>query len=277
MAHFIEKLNAAASRNDSLLCVGLDPALEKLPAHFAELSEPYYEFGKAVVDATHDLVCAYKPQIAYYAAQSAEAELLATIAYIRDNYPHLPVILDSKRGDIGATAEQYAQEAFDRYQADAVTLNPYMGFDCAEPFTKRAEKGAIFLCRTSNPGAADFQELDINGSKLYELVAEQIANEWNQNNNCCLVVGATAPEQIARVRRIVGDMPLLVPGVGAQGGDVEQIVKAGQTADGYGLVINASRSIIYASTGSDFAEATRLAALNLRDEINLHRSAAVAS
>ena len=274
MGNFIEDLRAAASRHDSLLCVGLDPSLEKLPSQFNKLSHPYFEFGKAIVDATHDMVCAYKPQIAYYAARSAESELLETIRYIKENHPHIPIILDSKRGDIGATAEQYAIEAFDRFQADAVTLNPYMGLDCAEPFLKRADKGAIFLCRTSNPGAADFQELELDGRKLYEHVAGQIAGDWNYNHNCCLVVGATAPEQIARVRAIVGDMPLLVPGVGAQGGDVQQIIASGQAADGYGLVINASRSIIYASNGADFSHAVRAAARKLRDEINQCRASA---
>ncbi len=272
MSQFIDNLNAAVKRNNSLLCVGIDPALGKMPPQFSAFEQPFFAFGKAIVDATHDLVCAYKPQIAYYASHSAESELEATVAYIKANYPYIPVILDSKRGDIGATAEQYAQEAFDRYSADAVTLNPYMGSDCAAPFLERADKGAIFLCRTSNSGAADFQELEIDGSKLYEHVASRIANDWNQHRNCCLVVGATAPEQIARVRRIVGDMPLLVPGVGAQGGDVEQIVKAGQTADGAGLIINASRSIIYASAGSDCAEAARQAALSLRDQINQYRA-----
>ncbi len=268
---FTEKLAAAWRANNSLICVGLDPDLARLPAHLPKSADGILSFNRAIVDATHDLVCAYKPQIAYFAAHQAEDALLGTIEHIRKNYPAIPVILDSKRGDIGSTAEQYAAEAFERYGADAVTINPYMGYDSAEPFLRHADKGVVVLCRTSNPGAADFQDLDVGGRPLFEVVAENVATKWNGNGNCMLVVGATWPEQMARVRAIVGDMPFLVPGVGAQGGDVEKLVRAGRTADGTGLVINSSRGILYASKGMDFAEAARAEAIKLRDLVNIYR------
>jgi orotidine-5'-phosphate decarboxylase len=268
---FIEKLTAAWASQDSLLCVGLDPDLARLPAHLPKTPAGVLEFNRAIIDATHDLVCAYKPQIAYFAALSAEAQLLATIEYIHSVCPQVPVILDAKRGDIGSTAEQYAVEVFDRYAADAVTINPYMGHDSAEPFLRRADRGVILLCRTSNNGAADVQDLLVEGQPLYERVAAMIAQRWNVHGNCALVLGATWPAQMARVRALVGDLPFLVPGVGAQGGDVEQLVRAGQTADGTGLIVNSSRGILYASNGSDFAAAARAEALKLRDLINRFR------
>lgn len=268
---FAEKLAAAWAANDSLICVGLDPDLQRLPAHLSRDAAGILAFNCAIIDATHDLVCAYKPQIAYFAACGAEDALQASIDYIRRNYPAIPVILDAKRGDIGSTAEQYAAEAFERYAADAVTINPYMGHDSAEPFLRRADKGVVILCRTSNPGAADFQDLDVGGRPLYEIVAENVARKWNANNNCMLVLGATWPEQVARVRALVGDLPFLVPGVGAQGGDVEKLVRAGRTADGTGLVINSSRAILYAGSGEDFAEAARNEARKLRDLVNRYR------
>jgi orotidine-5'-phosphate decarboxylase len=186
-------------------------------------------------------------------------------------YPHIPVILDAKRGDIGSTADQYALEAFARYQADAVTVNPYLGGDSITPFTRYADKGVVILCRTSNPGAQDLQDLDIDGRPLYVHLASKVANEWNANGNCLLVVGATWPEQMQRVRAMVGDMPLLVPGVGAQGGDVKALVTAGKTTDGTGLIISSSRAVLYASSGDDFAQAARRVAQASRDEINLYR------
>ncbi|RBP53808.1 orotidine-5'-phosphate decarboxylase [Arenicella xantha] len=268
---FIEKLEARWEQTNSLLCVGLDPTLKRIPAHLQEHSEPIYQFCRAIVDATHDLVCAYKPQIAYFAGLTAEDQLQKTIDYIRYNYPHIPVILDSKRGDIGSTAEMYAAEAFDRYQAHAVTVNPYMGRDSAQPFLDRADKGTILLCRTSNPGAGDLQDLDVGGLPLYEKLAGMITNEWNTNNNCSLVVGATWPEQMARLREITGDMPFLVPGVGAQGGDVKALVEAGQRRDGKGLMINSSRGVIYAGNGYDFMDKAREVAIETRDLINQYR------
>ncbi len=269
--NFIAKLRAAWTSSNSLLCVGLDPDPAKLPVRLRGRQQAIFEFNKAIIDATHDLVCAYKPQIAYFAAQSAEDQLLQTMEYLRTQYPHIPVILDAKRGDIGSTADQYALEAFTRYQADAVTVNPYLGGDSITPFTRYADKGVVILCRTSNPGAQDLQDLSIDGQPLYVHLASKVANEWNANGNCLLVVGATWPEQMQRVRGVVGDMPFLVPGVGAQGGDVKALVTAGKTADGTGLVISSSRAVLYASSGDDFAQAARRVALASRDEINLYR------
>jgi orotidine-5'-phosphate decarboxylase len=268
---FIEKLKSAWSSQRSLVCVGLDPDLARLPAHLPKTPAGVLEFNRAIIDATHDLVCAYKPQIAYFAAISAEQQLLATIEHIRRVCPHVPVILDAKRGDIGSTAEQYANEAFVRYAADAVTVNPYLGRDSVEPFLRHADRGVILLCRTSNSGAADLQDLIVEGQPLYERLATMIAHTWNVHGNCALVLGATWPAQMARIRSLVGDMPFLVPGVGAQGGDVEQLVGSGQTADGSGLIINSSRGILYASGGPDFAAAARAETLTLRDTINRFR------
>ncbi len=271
MSAFIRQLQASWERSDSLVCVGLDPEIERFPAAVAEHASPIFQFNRAIVDATADLVCAYKPQFAHYAAYEAEDQLERTIEYIHRNHPGVPVILDSKRGDVGNTAERYAIEAFERYGADAVTVNPYLGGDSLEPFLKREDKGVIILCRTSNPGARDLQDLDVGGRKLYHKVAELAAQGWNSRGNCLLVVGATYPRELAEVREIAGNMPFLVPGVGAQGGDVDQAVRSGQTADGTGLIISSSRSILYASNGEDFAGAARKATLTLREQINLSR------
>jgi orotidine-5'-phosphate decarboxylase len=268
---FIAKLKARWQAANSLLCVGLDPDPARLPQSLRGRPEALFEFGRAIIDATHDLACAFKPQIAYYAAQRAEEQLRRTIDHLRRHYPDIPVILDAKRGDIGSTAEQYALEAFERYGADAVTVNPYLGGDSIAPFTRYRDKGVVILCRTSNPGAQDLQDLEIGGEPLYARLARQVAREWNANGNCLLVVGATWPEQMRRVRELVGDMPFLVPGVGAQGGDVQALVGAGRTADGTGLIVNSSRGILYASGAADFAQAARTAALSLRDEINRYR------
>lgn len=264
MKGFIAQLAAAWRRNDSLLCIGLDPEPERLSA-------PIFEFNKAIIDATADLVCAYKPQFAHYAAHRAEGDLERTIEYIHRACPDLPVILDAKRGDVGNTAERYAAEAFTRYGADALTVNPYLGGDALEPFLRHEAKGVVILCRTSNVGARDIQDLQSGGRPLFHVIAELAAQRWNTRGNCMLVVGATYPQELAQVRRLVGDMPLLVPGVGAQGGDVVQVVLNGQTAAGTGLVISSSRAILYASPGKDFATAARAAALTLRDRINAHR------
>ena len=272
MSAFIEQLQRGGwDANDSLVCVGLDPEIERFPPHVAESASPIFQFNKAIVDATADLVCAYKPQFAHYAAYEAEDQLERTIDYIHRNYPGIPVILDSKRGDVGNTAERYAIEAFERYHADAVTVNPYLGGDSLEPFLKYADKGVIVLCRTSNPGAVDLQDLEVSGRRLFHVVADLAARRWNSRGNCLLVVGATYPRELAEVREIVGNMPLLVPGVGAQGGDVTQVVENGQTAAGAGLVISSSRGILYASAGEDFASAARDAAQKLRDQINASR------
>ncbi len=268
---FTQMLAAAWQKNNSLLCVGLDPDPAKFPAHLKGRDDAIFEFCKAIVDATADLVCAFKPQIAYFAARRAEDQLEALIAHIHAKHPGIPVILDAKRGDIGSTAEQYAVEAFARFKADAVTVNPYMGRDSVDPYLAYPDKGVILLCRTSNPGGSDLQFLDVGGEKLYERVARLAANEWNTTGQIGLVVGATFPAEIARVRAIVGDMPLLVPGIGAQGGDIEATVKAGRTADGTGLMINSSRAILYAGKDEDFAAAAHKVAEETRAAINLHR------
>ncbi len=270
--NYAQKLAAAWKATNSLVCVGLDPEPKKFPDQFRDAPGGIFEFNKAIIDATRDLACAYKPQFAHYAAHAAENQLEHTIDYIKATAPNAIVILDSKRGDIGSTAEQYAQEAFERYGADAVTVNPYLGRDSVEPFLKHADKGVIILCRTSNPGAKDFQDLNVGPErKLFQHVAETVAKEWNANGNCMLVVGATYPEELADIRSRVGDLPFLVPGVGAQGGDVAKVMKAGKTAASTGLVISSSRAILYASSGDDFAMAARKAAQNLRDSINAHR------
>ncbi len=254
---FQEKLTAAWSKSRSLVCVGLDPEIKRFPERLLSRPDAIFAFNKAIIDATHDIVCAYKPQFAHYAAVAAEDQLAATIDYLHDRYPNVPVILDAKRGDVGSTAEFYAVEAFERYRADAVTVNPYLGGDSIAPFTKYADKGTILLCRTSNPGGADLQEQLIDGAPLYLHVARKAATLWNGNKNLSLVVGATVPKVIADVRKAVGDMPLLVPGVGAQGGDMKATVAVGRDSNGAGLVINASRSVLYASNGDDFAHAAR--------------------
>ncbi|NKJ21485.1 MULTISPECIES: orotidine-5'-phosphate decarboxylase [unclassified Dyella] len=269
--HFMQSLQAAWHRHRSLVCVGLDPEPAKFPAHLRGDADAVFKFCAAIVDATADLACSFKPQIAHFAALRAEDALERLIAHIHARHPGVPVILDAKRGDIGSTAQHYVTEAFERYGADAVTINPYMGRDSAQPFLDRADKGVILLCHTSNPGASDLQDLDVGGRPLYQRVAEMVAREWNTHGNCALVTGATWPEQLAEVRALVGDVPLLVPGIGAQGGDVEAVVKHGRSADGTGLMISSSRAILYAGQGEDFADAARKAAQELRDGINRYR------
>lgn len=266
--NFMQALHRRWSDANSLVCVGLDPEPTKFPLHLRDQADAVFAFNRAIIDATADLVCCFKPQIAHFAALRAEDALERLIAYIHGAHPGIPVILDAKRGDIGSTACHYAMEAFDRYGADAVTVNPYLGRDSVQPFLDRGDKGVIVLCRTSNPGAGDLQDLQVDGRPLYQHVAEKVAREWNGNGNCALVVGATWPAQLREVRDVVGAMPLLVPGVGAQGGDIEALVGNGRTADGSGLIISSSRAILYASNGEDFAEAARAAALSLRDAIN---------
>jgi orotidine-5'-phosphate decarboxylase len=273
---FMQSLQQAWARNNSLVCVGLDPEPAKFPAAFHGKPDAVFEFCRAIVDATASLACAFKPQIAHFAALRAEDALERLIAHIHDKHPGVPVILDAKRGDIGSTAQHYATEAFDRFGADAVTLNPYMGRDSIQPFLDRTDKGVILLCHTSNPGAADLQDLNVHDANgvakpLYQHVAQIIARDWNTNGNCALVTGATWPKQLAEVRALIGDMPLLVPGIGAQGGDVEAVVRYGQTANHTGLMINSSRAILYASNSDNFAEAARAATQELRDTINRYR------
>jgi len=261
---FIEMLQGAQQRNGSMLCVGLDPEPTRFPLGMTSNTARIYDFCARIVDATGDLVCAFKPQIAYFAAHRAEDQLEQLMRHLRANFPHVPVILDAKRGDIGSTAEQYAREAFERYGADAVTLSPFMGFDSVQPYLKYPEKGAFLLCRTSNPGGDDLQNqrlATVTGQPLlYEHVARLANDAWNLNGQLGLVVGATYPNEIERVRDIAPTLPLLIPGVGAQGGDALATVRAGWRAKGP-IVVNSSRSILYASSGIDFAEAARAEAL----------------
>jgi orotidine-5'-phosphate decarboxylase len=271
---FTTKLANAIRQHDSLLCVGLDPDIGRFPGVLQGRSDAVFEFCRAIIDATASYACAFKPQIAYFAALAAEDQLQAICDYLNQNYPDIPIVLDAKRGDIGATAEQYAREAFERYKADAVTVNPYMGFDSIEPYLQWNEKGVIVLCRTSNPGGSDLQSLLVDGQPLYQHVARLVAQQWNRNGQCALVVGATFPQEIAEVRKIVGEMPLLVPGIGAQGGDIEATVLAGQTRDGMGMMINSSRAILYAKQvdGEGFADAAARVARETRDAINAYRN-----
>lgn len=266
--YFSQKLAIVCTQNNSLICVGLDPDPERIPQHLQDTEEPFFNFNRQIIDATADLVCAYKPQIACYSAYAAETQLFKTIAYLKDYYPHIPIIFDAKRGDIGSTAKMYAREGFVRYQADAITVNPYLGGDSLQPFLDYEDRGIFILCRTSNPDSGALQSLHVEGKMLYEKIAEKAVSEWNDNKNVGLVVGATYPQDLAKVRQIVGSMPLLVPGVGAQGGDIETVIKNGLTPKKTDLIINASRSIIYASQGNDFSSAARMAAQQLRDTVN---------
>jgi orotidine-5'-phosphate decarboxylase len=282
---FVERLSRAQRTSGGLVCVGLDPDPAKLPNDLAgdpadteefggagphcSGTAPLYAFNRRIVDATAGVAAAYKPQIAFYSALGAEEQLVQSIRYIRERAPHALVILDAKRSDIGNTAEAYAREAFDRYGADAVTVNPYMGEDSVRPFLARPDRGAILLCRTSNPGAKDFQDLLIDGLPLYRRVAERAAGHWNTHRNLMLVVGATYPREMADLRRAHPEVPFLVPGIGAQGGDLEATLAAGLDGNGAGLLINSSRGIIYAGGGS--AGAIGEAAAELHSAINRHR------
>jgi orotidine-5'-phosphate decarboxylase len=278
---FTKKLSSAWRTRNSLLCVGLDPDVSKFPADLRAEPDGIFTFCKAIVDATADAACCFKPQIAYFAALRAEDQLEALCQYIRTQHPDLPVVLDAKRGDIGATAEQYAREAFERYNADAVTVNPYMGADSVAPYMEWQDRGVIVLCRTSNPGGSDLQFMQVDGKPLYQHVARLVAEKWNRNGQCGLVVGATFPQELAEVRAIVGDMPLLVPGIGAQGGDIAATVAAGRDRDGAGMMINSSRAILYAQplpgSGETFDQAARRVAFETRDAINRERGVAAGS
>ncbi|PBS11761.1 orotidine-5'-phosphate decarboxylase [Lysobacteraceae bacterium NML93-0792] len=272
---FMQALRARWQSADTLVCVGLDPEPAKFPARFGGDADAVFAFCRDIADATAGYACAFKPQIAHFAALGAEDALQRLIAHLHAAHPGVPVILDAKRGDIGSTAQRYVAEAFERFDADAVTVNPYLGRDSVQPFLDRDDKGVVILCRTSNPGAADLQDLPIahagSTRPLYQHVAETIAREWNGHGNVSLVVGATWPGQLREVRAIVGDMPFLVPGVGAQGGDVEAVVTNAKTADGTGLMVSSSRAILYASNGDDYADAAAHEARTLRDAINRHR------
>jgi orotidine-5'-phosphate decarboxylase len=269
---FSDMLRAAQAAHDSMLCVGLDPEPSKFPADWRADASRIFDFCAAIVDATKDLACAFKPQIAYFAAQRAEDALERLIEHIHRVAPGVPVILDAKRGDIGATAEQYAREAFERYQADALTLSPFMGFDSIEPYLRWQDKGLILLCRTSNPGGSDLQSQALAaGGLLYEHIARLASGPWNAGGQLGLVVGATFPGEIARVRELAPTLPLLIPGIGAQGGDADATVRAGWR-EGGPIIVSSSRAILYASARADFAEAARRVAQATRQQLNDARS-----
>ncbi|RLJ37692.1 orotidine-5'-phosphate decarboxylase [Acidovorax sp. 106] len=273
---FIDTLRTATTQNQSMLCVGLDPEPSRFPAHMKGDASKIYDFCAAIVDATADLVCSFKPQIAYFAAYGAEDQLERLMEHMRRTAPKVPVILDAKRGDIGSTAQQYAKEAFERYGADAVTLSPFMGFDSIEPYLAYHGKGAFLLCRTSNPGGDDLQNqrlASIEGQPLvYEHIAKLAQGPWNLNGQLGLVVGATYPQEIERVRSIAPTLPLLIPGVGAQGGDAVATVRAGLRSDGP-IIVNSSRAVLYASSGDDFGAAARAEAQRTRAVLEAARSA----
>lgn len=277
---FLDMLRAAERQNNSMLCVGLDPEPAKFPGALKGDASKIYDFCAAIVEATADLVIAFKPQIAYFAAHRAEDQLEKLMAHMRKVAPQVPVILDAKRGDIGSTAEQYAKEAFERYGADAVTLSPFMGFDSVQPYLKYHGKGAFLLCRTSNPGGDDLQAqrlASVPGEPLlYEHIARLAQGPWNQNGQLGLVVGATYPAEIERVRAVAPTVPLLIPGVGAQGGDAAATVKAGwrgsATATTAPIVVNSSRAVLYASAEADYADAARRVAQQTRDILHAARA-----
>jgi orotidine-5'-phosphate decarboxylase len=253
---FLRQLDASWNASGSMLCVGLDPDPTRMPLPLDGTPNATEEFCRAIIDATADLVCAFKPQIAYFASQGAEQALERICQYVRETYPNVTLILDAKRGDIGSTAEHYAEEAFGRYGAHAVTVNPYLGTDSVAPYFEYGG-GVIALCRTSNPGGDDIQSLVADGSPIYAHVARLVADDWSTRGDCGLVVGATYPTELADVRSIAPNIPFLVPGVGAQGGDAATVVEHGASASGRGLIVNSSRAVLYASRGADFAEAAR--------------------
>ncbi len=266
---FHDQLARSWDAAGSMLCVGLDPDLARMPAPLDGLADATERFCRAIVDATADLVCAFKPQIAYFAGQREEAALERICNHIREHHPNVTLILDAKRGDIGPTAEHYAREAFGRYGAHAVTVNPYLGADSVEPYFAHGG-GVIALCRTSNPGGDDVQSLVADGRPVYAHVAEMVATRWSQLGECGLVVGATYPTELAEVRAIAPNLPILVPGVGAQGGDAATVVEHGADARRRGLIVNSSRAILYASSGADFAEAARDAAASTAARLQIH-------
>lgn len=271
---FKTKLRLSVAANNSLACIGLDSDPAKLPAKFKNSKEPQFEFNKAIIDATADLVCAFKANSAFYEAAGAHgiAQLKKTVDYIHEKHPLLPFILDAKRADIGNTNIGYTNYAFEYLDVDAITLHPYLGGEAIEPFFAYKDRGLIVLCRTSNPGAGEFQDLEVDGKKLYQIVAERVRDKWNSNGNCLLVVGATYPREMAEVRALVGDdMTFLVPGIGTQGGDIEATIRAGISSRGDGLIVHSSRDIIFASDNADFAKVARERAELLREKINLYR------
>ena len=271
---FMAKLVARWNKSNSLLCVGLDPEISKLPSEIKNNKNPLFEFNKAIIDATAEFVSVFKPNSAFYEALGSDGieQLKLTADYLKEHYPDIPIILDAKRADIGNTNNGYTSFIFDHLGMDAVTLHPYLGREALEPFLNYKEKGLIILCRTSNLGAGEFQDLQIDSKPLYQHIAKHVSEKWNKNNNCLLVVGATYPDEMKTIRDIVGsDMAFLVPGIGAQGGNVEAVMKSGLDKNKQGLIISSSRDILYASNGSDFAEASRQKAIATRYEINKYR------
>jgi len=274
---FITKLEACWKR-DNFVCVGLDSDYEQLPDVIKSgrpVEDALFHFNREMIDATHDLVCAYKPNAAFYEAQGEAGlrALINTVRYARETYPQIPVILDAKRGDIGSTNMGYVQSAFDYLGVDAITVHPYLGREALAPFLARKDKGIIVLVRTSNAGAGEFQDLSVGTEQepLYMVVARHVVQDWNRKGHCGIVVGRIDSKALRSVRAVVGDMPILIPGIGAQGGEVAATVKVGQDSRGWGMIISASRSIVFASRGSDFADAARVAAEQLRAEINGYR------
>ena len=270
---FQQKLDSSIKKNNSLVCVGLDTTIDKIPSHLRESHEALFTFNKEIIDATHAFVSTYKLNSAFYEASGEKGveQLQKTCTYIQDNYPEIPIILDAKRADIGNTNEGYISYAFSYLNVDAITLQPYLGSESLEPFLQLKDKGIIVLCRTSNPGAREFQDLVIDGRPLYQHVAENIVQNWNKNGNCMLVVGATYPNEMKIIRAIAGDMTFLVPGIGVQGGDLESTMKNGLNTKKAGLIIHSARAIIYASSGKDFAEVAAEKAKELKDKINTLR------
>jgi orotidine-5'-phosphate decarboxylase len=266
MSSVIDKYNRRAKAVNSLLCVGLDSDYERLPERFKAAESPQFAFNQWIIDQTHPYASAYKPNIAFYEArgEAGLTGLALTSAYLRDHHPDILTICDAKRADIGSTNQGYVTAIFDRLGFDAVTLNPYLGREALDPFLARADKGCVILCRTSNPGAGEFQDVESGGVPLWQIIAERVRDHWNAHGNCMLVAGATYPDELRRIREMVGEITLLVPGVGAQGGDVERTVRAGLNAAGLGLIVNSSRGIIFSDDPGDSARA-------LRDEINRFR------
>lgn len=271
--NFQQKLNKIIDKNNSLLCIGLDTDKSKIPQYLLETKDPVFEFNKTIIDNTHELACSYKLNIAYYSAEGLKGleSLIKTITYVHDRYPDIPVILDAKRADIGSTSQQYAKEVFDLLNSDAVTVNPYFGLDSIQPFLEYKDKGIIILCKTSNPGAYEFQDLLVDNEPLYIKVAKKII-EWNKKyQNCLMVVGATWPEELGKIRKIASDMFFLVPGIGTQGGHLEKTLKFGLTKDKNGLIIHVGRAIIYAGKDKDFTEKVKEQAQKYKNEINKYR------
>lgn len=271
---FQQKLDAIIQKNNSLVCVGLDSNLDKIPQFLQQEQFPLFEFNKAIIDSTHDLVCTYKLNSAFYEAEGDRGvlQLKMTCDYLKEKYPEIPILLDAKRADIGNTNNGYVSFAFEYIGSDAITLNPFPGREGLKPFLDQKDKGCIIWCKSSNPGSEEFQNLLVDKEPLYKIIARKVAGEWNTFGNCLLVVGATYPEELAEIRKIVGDMTLLVPGIGAQGGNVEKIIKAGLNSQKMGMIVNSSRGIIFAGSGEDFAQKAREEAIKLKDEINNFRS-----